>query len=354
MEFSSYLNKTKQRIFNRQSLVNYANTPYDVIYDDGLTKLRHYSASKNQPTHKTPIFFVTPLAVSTAIYDLLENRSLVRFLTEQGFSIYIVDWGKPDRKHSKLGFNYYVAEALPHLVKAIKDYEQVSQISMHGWSMGGMFAYLYTAFSKDDSIKNLVLLGTPVDAHASGYVGKLSNMADKVYEKAEQLIKLHPRQLPHFVLHSYGWANVLAFKAVDPIGTVKTYLKMFRNMHDEQKMKENATKSDFLLRMYDYPGRVVRDIAIGFWLENKVIKGTFKIKNELIDLSHITANLLVISGANDALVTTECATPILDIVASTDTTHLEIPGGHVSIVCSKKTCNDAWPMMADWLAKRSD
>lgn len=354
LELPKRLSNAKTRLLHRHTLVRNANTPYHVIYSNGLAKLRHYPAPKHMPPKfATPLLFISPLAVNTSAYDLLVERSLICFLQQRGFNIYLIDWGKPTRKHSQYGFSYYVTQALPTIISHVRKHSGEQTISTHGWSMGGLFSMLYTAYSQDKHIKNMVLVGAPVDAHASGYLGTLAAFGGYMVNLADKNLKLHPRSIPAPFMHTRGWVNMLAFKAVDPIGTTKSAYKLVKNLANDQALIENATKSDFLIRMQDYPGRIIKDIGIDFWLENNMVSGHFLLNKQSIDLANISANLLVITGNEDKLVTTEAAKPIISMSSSEDATLLEIAGGHVGIMSSKKTSEEVWPQLADWLAGRS-
>src|SRR3990167_7433347 len=74
------------RLLRPELLINSGQTPYEVICDDGLVKLRHYRPE--QQRHAVPLVIVPPLAVNMLIYDLFPERSLVHYLLEQGFSVY--------------------------------------------------------------------------------------------------------------------------------------------------------------------------------------------------------------------------------------------------------------------------
>lgn len=352
--FKRRLDNANTRFFHRDSLVKNADTPYDVLYDDGLAKLRHYPALPNHPTQfAIPLLFVSPLAVNTKIYDLVETRSLIQFFLKRGFSVYLIDWGSPTRKHANYSFKHYATQALPSLIKAVRDYSGSEQISLHGWSMGGLFCLLYAAYTEDPHIKNMMIVGSPIDGHASGSLGKLFQLMDSTFRIVEEKTHFHPRKLPDQILHTRGWMNMLAFKAIDPIGTTKSYWHVLSNLGDKQVLVENATKTDFLNNMLDYPGGIIKDIGIRFWFSNDLIKGKFKLNDKQLDLKSITSNIFAVAGKTDTLVTSEAIKPITTVTSSTDVTFIEIPGGHVGIMASGKTSKETWPKLADWLAQRS-
>ncbi|MEK5765261.1 alpha/beta fold hydrolase, partial [Acinetobacter junii] len=60
-------------------------------------------------------------------------------------------------------------------------------ISLHGWSMAGIFVTLYTALHSPEHVKNLIVLGSPIDSYASGRVGKLFSTTNKLISKNKNL-----------------------------------------------------------------------------------------------------------------------------------------------------------------------
>jgi polyhydroxyalkanoate synthase len=180
------LNNANDRLFRARDLVLAEQTPFEVIYSNDLVKLRHYlpisqdeimvdgiPMTVNKNTHKVPLVIVPPLAVNMLIYDLFPERSLVNYFVAQGFEVYLIDWGTPTRKHTHYNLNTYVSEFMPEFLAKVREHSGQKKLSLHGWSMGGIFTLCYTALTHDTDIRNLVILGTPINSHASGAVGKV-------------------------------------------------------------------------------------------------------------------------------------------------------------------------------------
>ncbi len=355
----SKLINLRDRLFNSESLIQAGKTPFIVLSDDvqkhGLVKLRHYPALEGYPTiHRVPVVIVAPLAINMLIYDLFEKRSLVRFLLEQGFSVYMLDWGTPTREHARYNFEEYVLNFMPKLLEQVRQHSGQQQLSLHSWSMSGVFAILYAAATKDPNIKNLIVLGTPVDSYRSGVNGEFFRRAGKAMNWVEQRTGFHPRSLPAGLLHSNGWSNALGFKLLDVKGTLKGHLSMLRQLDNREAVESHATHGAFLDHMVDYPGGINRDMMIKIWMDNSLSKGEFKICGKQVYLKDIHAALLAGGGRSDTMVTVDAVRPLVDLVGSTDTTFTTLPGGHVSMIASEAASKEFWPVLAEWLAKRSN
>ncbi|WP_245749842.1 alpha/beta fold hydrolase [Marinobacter zhejiangensis] len=362
-----YASNAFDRVFRSASLVQAGQTPFDTLHSDGLVTLRYYpplledaielegmTIPVERQTHKTPIVIVPPLAVNMLIYDLFPQRSLVRFLRAKGFEVYLIDWGVPTRDHTHYNMHTYVAELLPDYLNRVREHSGERELSLHGWSMGGMFTLFYSALSKDQHIRNAIVLGSPIDSHASGVLGlmyqRISDVAEFV--RARTGFRLHDLQ-PHW-FHTPGWANTIGFKLSNPIGSVKGYWELVVRLGDREFVRDHATTSAFLDRMVAYPGGIIQDTVVRIWIDNQLSEGEIQIGDDVARLENVNANLMAVAGSSDTLATPDAARRVMDHVSSADKTFRVIPGGHMGILAGSKAPHASWLELADWLAQRSD
>lgn len=355
------------RVFRAASLVQAGQTHFDTLHTDGLVSLRYYPRLEEQEIslgdrvipvaqrqHRTPIVIIPPLAVNMLIYDLFPERSLVRFLRAKGFEVYLIDWGVPGREHNHYNLHTYVAELLPDYLNRVRAHSGEQELSLHGWSMGGMFTLFYCALSRDQHIRNAVVLGLPIDSHASGMIGwiyqRLADVAGLVRERTG--FRLHDLQPDWF--HSPGWANTLGFKLSNPIGSVMGYWELIVRLGDREFVTNHATTSAFLDRMVAYPGGIIQDTVVRVWIDNQLASGQIQIGDDWARLDNVNANLLAIAGEDDTLATPGAARRVMDHVSSTDKHFWVVPGGHMGILAGSKAPTESWLALADWLANRSN
>jgi polyhydroxyalkanoate synthase len=87
--------------------------------------------------------------------------------------------------------------------------------------------------------------------------------------------------------------------------------------------------------------------------ENRLVKGTMRLRGERVDLSRIDQNLLVVTAGADHIAPPPGTAPILDLAQSADITHIDRPGGHIGLMAGSKARDEIWPDLAEWLAERS-
>src|ERR1039458_6356367 len=68
-------------------------SPKDVVYTRNKTTLYRYRS--NNRRHSTPILFVYALINRPYIFDLRPESSFVKFLIDQGYDVFLIDWGTP-------------------------------------------------------------------------------------------------------------------------------------------------------------------------------------------------------------------------------------------------------------------
>lgn len=362
-----YAGNAFDRVFRASSLVQAGQTPFEMLHTDGLVSLRYYPPLQEdfieldditipveRKSHRTPVVIVPPLAVNMLIYDLFPKRSLVRFLRAKGFEVYLIDWGKPTRAHSHYNLHTYVAELLPASLDRVREHSGQQELSLHGWSMGGMFTLFYSALSKDQHVRNAIVLGSPIDSHASGILGllnqRLADVSNSIHKRTG--FRLHNLR-PHW-FHSPGWANTIGFKLTNPIGSFMGYWELIVRLGDREFVTSHATTSAFLDRMVAYPGGVVQDTVVRIWIDNQLARGTVQIGDDRVQLNNFSANLFAVAGSEDTMVTPDAAKSLMDHVSSLDKTFRVTHGGHMGILAGSKAPAESWLEIAEWLALRSD
>lgn len=362
-----YTGNAFDRVFRSAALVQAGQTPFETLHHNGLVSLRYYppltedsielddlTLPVTADSHRIPLVIVPPLAINMFIYDLFPQRSLVRFLRAQGFEVYLIDWGRPTRQHSHYNMHTYVAELLPTYLNHVRQHSGQQDLSLHGWSMGGMFTLFYSALSRDPHIRNLVVLGSPIDSHASGLLGYVSRGFREAADQVRRYsgFRLHDVR-PHW-LHTPGWMNTLGFKLTNPIGSVMGYWELVVRLGDREFVRQHASTSAFLDRMVAYPGGIIQDTVVRVWIDNQLAEGKIQIGEDIACLENVSANLLAFAGEEDTMVTPDAARTVMDHVRSADKSFHTVPGGHMGILAGSRAPRHSWLAIARWLALRSD
>ncbi|MCH7309308.1 alpha/beta fold hydrolase [Acinetobacter sp. NIPH 1852] len=343
------------RLLRGHQLALSGKTPFDVVYQREIISLRYYAADIGAAQkHRIPLVIVPPLAANMLIYDLFPSRSLVRYFQSQGFELYLIDWGTPSLRQAKYNLGTYVKTFMPDFIEKIREHSGQQQLSLYGWSLGGALSLCYTSLFKDKNIKNLVILASPINTHQSGYMGKLYQRLTIPAQWIRNNTNFRIKQIPSRVFHIHGWQNTLGFKLTDPIGNFKNYWELVRNLNDRQFVINHATSSSFVDNMLAYPGGVMRDIILRFWIDNELSTGSVQFGEQTANLKDIDCSVLAVGGNTDIIVTTEAIRPLMDLISSEDKQFKIVAGGHMGLVSGNQAPQTVWPVVTDWLVQRSD
>ncbi len=345
----------RDRLLRPQSLNQAGRTAFQTIWQDDITSLRHYPPRREAlppRRYRVPLVIVPPLAVNMLIYDLFEQRSLVRFLRDSGFSLYLIDWGRPERRHDERHLSDYIQGLLPQALAQVRAHSGEQDLSLHGWSMGGLFASCYAALG-DPDIRNLVLLGAPCDYHAPGGMNWQNRLLSRQLRGLHRLTGFNPHRTRREWWRSPGWANALAFKLASPTGTLRGYTELLRRLDDRDHVESHATQAAFLDDMVAYPGGVMQDVVQYLLTENRLARGRLPLPDGEASLAAVQASTLLLTGDRDPIVPPASSERLLQLIGSQDASLSQVPGGHMSIVSGRQAPAQIWPVMRDWLASRS-
>lgn len=358
-------------LFERDRLVKSGLTPFEqVLHCDPMT-VRHYSLAPGtriplsgggelevaRQTHALPLVLVPPLGVTSEVFDLLPERSLVRYMAARGFSTYLIDWGRPRRRHAHFGLRHYARDMTAEALAAIREHSGSQEVSMMGWCMGGLIGLIHLGLEPQAGVRNLVTVASPIDMRGGGLVAQaaqaLDTPAQLVTRFGGPLSREVARRIDVSRLHAPGWLTTLAFKLTNPVSSLTTYWDLITRFWDREFVEQHTTIADYLNNMLLYPGGVVRDVVVEMALGNRLGEGRVRIGRQESDFSRIRANLLAFAGEGDHLVPPSIARRSLELVASKDKQFQVAPGGHMGVILGGQAPSAVWQKAADWLAPRS-
>jgi polyhydroxyalkanoate synthase len=163
--------------------VNLAVTPGDVVHRNDQLELIQYRP-QTPTVHGTPLFIVPPQINKYYVWDLAPGRSLVEFLVQQGFSVYVVSWFNPRATESAWGLETYVL-ALEDALRVTRRIARSPQVHVLGACSGGitsaaLLAYLAANKRKagSDWARSLTLLVSilDIDGISESSMGLFANL----------------------------------------------------------------------------------------------------------------------------------------------------------------------------------
>ncbi len=163
-----------------------ATTPCKVVFENDLMQLLQYEPSTEQ-VHKTPLLIVPPFINKYYILDLTKKKSLVKWLVDKGFTVFMISWVNPGAKYRDKGFDEYMLEGPVAAIEAVQKATGEKQINAIGYCVGGtLLASTLAWFEKKGQkpVKSASYLATLLDFSDPGEIGVFIN--EKVVANVEK------------------------------------------------------------------------------------------------------------------------------------------------------------------------
>jgi polyhydroxyalkanoate synthase len=125
---------------------NLATTAGSVVFRNRLLEIIHYAPSQPK-VHPVPLVIVTPWINKFYILDLNPRKSLVKYLVDQGFDVYITSWKNPDESLRAVSFDDYLLEGIDAIVNVARAISGSATVNAVGYCIGGAALATYLAWA---------------------------------------------------------------------------------------------------------------------------------------------------------------------------------------------------------------
>jgi len=321
-------------------------TPKEVVWTLNKAKLYHYLPTRPpEERFPIPLLLVYALINRPFIFDLAPGRSFVEYMVNQGFDMYLLDWGVPGVEDSGTTFEDYVTEYVARAVRKILRVSGASEISVLGYCLGATLTTIYAALYPDAPIRNIILLTAPLDfSHAPE--GSMAMWIQEGRLDVDRLVSAFdnvPGELIRF------WAKLIK-PAENFVGA---YVNLWKSMDDEAALRGWQAMNRWVEDVVPVAGAAFRQFVVDYTRGNALVKGEREVKGRKLNLSNIKAALLNIIAQYDHLVAQSQSETIMELVSSKDKQLRVIPSTHVGLMAGSRAVYKLWPEIVQWLSVRS-
>ncbi|MBK9244728.1 MAG: polyhydroxyalkanoic acid synthase [Burkholderiales bacterium] len=300
-----------------------AVTPGKVVFRNELIELIQY-APATRDVHAEPILIVPAWIMKYYILDLSPRNSMIRYLVDQGHTVFAMSWKNPDERDRETGMDDYVRKGLFAALDAVTAIVPDRKVHAVGYCIGGtLLAIGAAALARDGDqrLASMTMFAAQTDFTEPGELAFFINPS--------QLAMLESTMHRKGVLESKQMGGAFALlRARDLVWQpmVDTYLKGRRAaMIDLMAWNADGTRmpwkmhSEYLYRLY---------------LDNELATNRFPVGGRLVRLSDIRLPMLVVGTEADHVAPWKSVYKIDNLVRSDDFTFLLTAGGHnAGIVC---------------------
>lgn len=115
---------------------NLATTPGAVVYRNTLIELIQYTPVTPK-VRTTPILIVPPCVNKFYIFDINERKSMIRYLLEEGNSVFVISWRNAGPETRDYDWNDYITKGVMSAMDATADIAKAEQLDLLSWCNGG-------------------------------------------------------------------------------------------------------------------------------------------------------------------------------------------------------------------------
>jgi len=152
---------------------NIAVTPGKVVFQNSMFQLVKYAPTTDKVL-KRPLLIVPPWINKFYILDLQPKNSLLKWLVDQGHTVFIMSWVNPDETYADTGFEDYVNKGVLTALDAVEYDTGENAINAIGYCIGGTLLTSTLSYMKrvgDDRIKSVTFFTTMLDFKEPGELG---------------------------------------------------------------------------------------------------------------------------------------------------------------------------------------
>jgi polyhydroxyalkanoate synthase len=151
--------------------VNIAATPGAVVYQNELMQLIQYAPATGE-VYRRPILYIPPLVNKYYLLDLQPKSSLIRWLVEQGHTVFVVSWVNPGPELADMDMADYIKLGPIAALDAIEQATGEREVDMFGFCMGGTLVAMALAYlwgkGEGERVASATTIGTLFDFQALG------------------------------------------------------------------------------------------------------------------------------------------------------------------------------------------
>ena len=321
-----------------QPMPEMGTTPRVPIWNKNKSTLWYYPPIKKK--YKVPVFLIYSLINTPVILDLGPGNSLIEGFVNEGFEVYLIDFGSPGYEDGDITIDDYIVKYIRSGVRRALLHSGASEISIMGFCLGGTIATMYAAIA-NEPIRNLILSVTPIDFGTSPVFDQwLASMRDGSanFDEVLDIMKVIPAS---------GVKDGIRLMT-SPI-YFSPYLSLLNQADNEQYIQNWRRFNAWTNGHVPLSAAVAKQLTDDLIINNRLVKGNLKVKGEKAKITNIDANVLVVASENDRLVPQEMISPIMKLLKSKDKTYKLLQSGHASNNYAGKLPQ----YLKEWLPERS-
>ena len=322
---------------------------YEVVIEHKNFRLRHYTPQEEAeaPPLRQPLLLIPPLMLTSEVYDISPELSVVTWLMSQGVDVWLCDFGRPEAQEG--GLERTLDDHVLAVDACIDEIGRLTGEKVHlaGYSQGGMFVYQTAAYRRSEGLASILTFGSPVDVRRMIPIAMPGALATRVLAEGRRLVDTPLQRikgLPGY-LTSTGFKLLSVSKEIEQIGD------FFKSLGDREALARREPRRRFLNGegFVAWPAPALRRVIDEVVVKNLMAQGGLVINKRPVTLADITVPTLIFVGLSDEIARPASVRAVYRSAPNSSVHEVSFRAGHFGLVVGSKALSITWPKVVEWL-----
>jgi len=149
---------------------NVATAPGKVVYQNDIFQLLQFTPTTAK-VYEKPLLIFPPWINKYYILDLRPENSFIRWMVDQGYTVFVTSWVNPDERLARKSFEDYMREGIFEALDAVEQATGSREVNAIGYCIGGTLlgsSLAYMAANGDDRISSATFFAAQLDFTEAG------------------------------------------------------------------------------------------------------------------------------------------------------------------------------------------
>jgi polyhydroxyalkanoate synthase len=317
--------------------------PSEVVYEGPQCTVRRYEMPDGvEPSQRTPVLLVPPLASPAQCFDLRRGCSMAEHLTSLGYRTYLVDYGRIGFDDRELGLEHWVNSVIPKAGGVVLTDANADRTQMVGWCLGGIMGLLAVADGRTE-VASVSLIASPFDFSQVRLMAPVRRLADVTGGAVATAL-----------YRAMGGAPATLVGAGFRLTSIDRYLTrplvLASRLDDSDFLAHDEATERFMSSMVAYPGRTFGQLYHRFFRVNDLSLGRLELADRTVDLRNVRAPVMAIAGTSDVLAPQAAVHHVGGLLRNASGVRLgTAPGGHLGVLTGRSAERSTWRQLDEFL-----